>query len=212
MNIKKISICALALVSVFLSPIALSKSKQQPYNVELLVFTNDPKSFIDAENWVKKPLNIDHSKISYISYRKAASVLDSDPNRISVNYKQNLQPVFISAKNFQLKNTAHKISQSEDQKIIYHRVWQQDFILESRSRPIYITSSDYIQDTKDDLQGTVSIKKFRGFYHVKVDLAYANSNLRDDVGYFQLKSDGKLNHGKIFYFDHPAFGALMIIS
>lgn len=158
------------------------------YNIELMVFEQADKRALGDEWWPENP---------------------GSPNLNTAN-----QPNFVSPK--QLKKPGNV-------KVLLHTAWQQPIGEKSASSYMRISN-------QNDLDGTININSSR-FLHADVDLLLTKNMkiTRQKIGMlgvsanpaasgeerpvtFRLKQSQKIKSNETRYFDHPGFGAILMVS
>jgi hypothetical protein len=180
--------------AVFCLLLTQQVSAQQWYHVELVVF--EQLDAITDEQWPE------------MNDLEQATLNPEMANLL-------IQP----AVNESLTQSASRLSRSQSYRVHYHKAWQQPVLSKRTAKPINIKS--------DNEMITGNIRLYKSTYlHAQLDLW-----LQQNVGLINswsdnspegltieaprnpnLKQSRRIRSKKIFFFDHPAFGALLHLT
>lgn len=192
------------------------------YHIEILVFSNNSNnSNLSGNLYNENNFDSEFEKIptfaGKLNLSNALQLKDKNElGGLARNEKVNLDlPILLDKQDRKLNNQAHQLRTKLGKKIIFHSAWKQKLILGKRTLPIYIEGGDSLEESEfskiKELEGLIDFKKLRGFYHANVDFIYKDKGNKELEG-MRLKSYGRIKKNDVFYFDHPKFGILLLLT
>lgn len=183
-------------------------SAQALYRVELIVFEHKGAAGLAAEHWPTED-----------------SALPSFSNAVSLTSSTGLT---LSPER-QLSDIANKLNASPAYRVLFHTAWKQAVLDAAATKGIRLTNGRTITandtTTVDEVDGITTLSAGR-FLHLNVDLVFSkllpgkinpvlpNESAKEAqiVRRFQLKEARRIKSKELNYFDHPLFGAIVLVT
>jgi hypothetical protein len=186
---------------VFLSCLALSLVGSAPafaaqsYNVEIVVFAyRHPVD--NGEQW-PTPLPAETGPASSYSSDQARE---------------------LPAGAYRLNGISNGLRQSSAYTVLFHKAWRQPAYDSANAVgfPVYTTAGNSV----NSIEGSIRLIRER-FLHLDADLLMVSGNSRNAVvdinapytsPQFELREKRRINSNVVYYFDHPHFGMLAMVT
>lgn len=187
------------------SPLVVSA--QALYRVELIIFEHKGAAGLAAEHWPNDE-----------------SALPSFSNAVSLTSSTGL-----SVSPEKLNDIANKLNASPAYRVLFHTAWKQAVLDAAATKGIRLTNGRTMTAndtaTVDEVDGITTLSAGR-FLHLNLDLVFSkllpgkinpvlpNESAKEAqiVRRFQLKEARRIKSKELNYFDHPLFGAIVLVT
>ena len=165
------------------------------YDVELVVFSNEPSSD-NGEKW-NRP--------------------DSDAIRPSGSFPEN-HFTELAAAYYTLNNISQALERSGRHTVLFHRAWRQ--LAYDKARAVAYPVHSIAENRRDSIEGVIKLVRER-FLHLDVNLQLMSAINGTQVMFsdspnskpaFELVESRRINSNVLHYFDHPRFGLIARVT
>lgn len=112
----------------------------------------------------------------------------------------------LSSREYRLADVESALAASRKYRPLLHTAWRQPVLANKQAQPVAVTAPDSAQVT-----GAVRLYRSR-YLHLETDLLYRKAPEADSDAGFRLRDRRRMRSGDLTYFDHPAFGMLVVVS
>lgn len=171
------------------------------FQVDVIIFQHQlNQATPSTETWPHlAPIKLPIEAITLAPQTTTVEAPDASDDTIGNEQETLANYTCLSPEQILLKHEQKRLNSSEQIQTLWHQSWLQPM---HRSKMIAIHSSI---DGPDHVDGTIMIAKHR-YYQVALDL-----DLTQSGQHYRLIETRKIQDDKLQYFDHPKFGALLVI-
>lgn len=120
---------------------------------------------------------------------------------------QPMQAEFLDEREYRLMNEARTLTASQKHRLLAHLAWRQPVLGQQDAQAVPVSAES------DEFLVTGTVRLFRGRYlHLDANLRLHETPLDAPPRTFRLQDRQRLRAGELTYFDHPAFGMLVLAS